>query len=932
MPRHYVRVELFYRHTESGVTKYAWLPQLEPDGTAAVYARDSISMSPGRSPQQTEPASGSGSLTFKGHTHNPRNPASPLYGLIGENTPIRILVGDKPVLTDTFTRTTVDGWGGPGALAWVLAGGTVPDDYDVNGSEGTHTLSTTSVRRTSLVDTGATDHLVRAIWDWSVDDLTGGSVIVSLCARAVDASNCYRLDVTYDTGEQVTASLVRVVAGSAFPVATWSGSINLLGVAGSDVYGELVVEGGRLYGKVWRRFGGVDEPIAYLVSGVDGTHTAGTSAGVSSFRSSANTNANLQARFHDFTVVPGTVRYAGYVKRWQPMRDKGGDTWVVAELHDALGVLEKAEPLRSALWRENLFGGPLAMWPITDGKNAAIAASALPGGTPMSITSRDFVTGVLVSLSWEPVAYNEWVEPIGTPALDTQLTFIAPIAMGSAATEWAVDFAFTATADTAASGGALVLLQNGGRRTASDPLIEWILAFTNGQWELDHRLWTGDTSVVTTVIGSGAVAYQDGRIHYARITTTRVGSDVDWEVWLDGLLLGSGTQTLDWEPLAVFQGATGTGTAGQTSMGFVTVWDTATPPFNSFNAAVVGRAGELAGNRLARLCGEEGIPFEALGTADAPMGPQLIDTLAANAAAVEAVDMGLLHGTRHQPGLTYRARVSLYNQSPVTLDAAAGGEVDDPLNPEIGDLGLANDVTVHRPGGSFARSVQDSGPLNVLPPPAGVGRYAPPDLDAHVDGDDQLQPIADWRRQKGTQGKIRYPEVTVNFDALAAAGKGVLAAAVARLRVGDRLDVANLEAAGVSQVAPGYTETVGPFDARRIAFHAEPAAIYDIGVYNDAQSRYDSGYSTTVAQITTGTSTSLSVAVAAGRVLWVTGSTGPLFPFDIDLAGARVRVTAISGATSPQTFTLSTTVVNGIAKVIPAGTPVRIWAPRRYGL
>jgi hypothetical protein len=938
--KQHVRVELFYEHTENGVTKHAWHNQADPDDAtaSAAYARDAIAISHGRGPEQGEPTPSSAALTFKGHTHNPENPASDLYGLIGLNTPIRVTTGTGPALNDTFTRSTTNGWGGTGALSWTLSGGTNPDDWDVNGSEGTITHTDANVLRYSTVDTGDTDHRVRVIFDTSATDITGAGASVWLVARFTDTSNYYAALISIATNEVMTVALYKRVAGTLTQVAAPVAVADTGGDATFDMYGELYIEGNRLYASCWRRFAG-DEPLAWMVSGEDDDLTTGTAAGVTGRRETGNTNANLQLRFHEFTAVPGTIRFCGEVADWRPRRAPGGDRWVEVEAGDPLLRLQapQADALRSALWREILFGGPVEFWPITDGADAPYAASALPGGTPLSLVSRDFLTAALVPLDWEPVTYNAWVEPIATPAANTQLTFIGAISMG-AATEWAFDFAFTATADVAASGGAIVLLQNDGKRTTSEPLIEWVLAFVNGEWELDHRIWTGPASVVTTVVGGAAVSYQDGRVHYARVTTVRDGADVDWEVWLDGISLGSGTDTLDWDPLTVFQGATGTDT-GQTSMGFAVAWDTATPPFNAFNAAVVGRSGELVGDRLARLFDEEDIAFELVGDAadTEAAGPQLIDTLASNAAACEAVDMGLLHGTRHQVGVTYRTRVSLYgpNQTAVTLDVDAGGEVAPPLEPVIGSLGVVNDVTVKRPNGSSARSVAESGPLNVNPPHLdreGVGRY-PVDPPVNPDSDDQLQGLADWRRYRGTIKAVRYPQVTVNYGALAADTKTALAAAVTRLRIGDRVDLDNAEPTGVMQIVPGYSETIGPVVAEHeVSLNGTPANVYEAGVYNAAESRYDSAYSTTAAQITTGTSTSLSVAVETGRGLWVTGSGSPQFPIDLNLLGARVRVTAISGASSPQTFTISTTVVNGINKVIPSGTPVRLWAPRRYAL
>ena len=53
--------------------------------------------------------------------------------------------------------------------------------------------------------------------------------------------------------------------------------------------------------------------------------------------------------------------------------------------------------------------------------------------------------------------------------------------------------------------------------------------------------------------------------------------------------------------------------------------------------------------------------------------------------------------------------------------------------------------------------------------------------------------------------------------------------------------------------------------------------------------------------------------VTAGN-LWITTAGFPsMFPFDINVAGERITVTAITGSSTPQTFTV-TRAVNGVSK------------------
>jgi len=66
---------------------------------------------------------------------------------------------------------------------------------------------------------------------------------------------------------------------------------------------------------------------------------------------------------------------------------------------------------------------------------------------------------------------------------------------------------------------------------------------------------------------------------------------------------------------------------------------------------------------------------------------------------------------------------------------------------------------------------------------------------------------------------------------------------------------------------------------------------------------------------------SLSVATASGP-LWTT--TADDFPFDVEVGGIRVTVTAISGGSSPQTFTVTGATVT---KALSSGSAVTVWRP-----
>lgn len=94
-------------------------------------------------------------------------------------------------------------------------------------------------------------------------------------------------------------------------------------------------------------------------------------------------------------------------------------------------------------------------------------------------------------------------------------------------------------------------------------------------------------------------------------------------------------------------------------------------------------------------------------------------------------------------------------------------------------------------------------------------------------------------------------------------------------------------------------------------------AAVDIAGYD----RLDTAASTLAADATA-TDTSLSVATTGA--LWTTDA-GDL-PMDVMIAGERVTVTAISGSSSPQTFTVQRS-RNGVVKAQQAGAAVSIAEP-----
>ncbi len=111
-----------------------------------------------------------------------------------------------PLVSDSFTRLVVDGWGSPdvGPGAYTLSGGTNPDNYDVNAGRGFHNMDSVNVRGHSFVTgTGATDQNVYVTAYLPIASTTGGSITQWLLGRVSDVNNWYSARIELNNMQQI---------------------------------------------------------------------------------------------------------------------------------------------------------------------------------------------------------------------------------------------------------------------------------------------------------------------------------------------------------------------------------------------------------------------------------------------------------------------------------------------------------------------------------------------------------------------------------------------------------------------------------------------------------------------------------------------------------------------------------------------------------
>jgi hypothetical protein len=113
-------------------------------------------------------------------------------------------------------------------------------------------------------------------------------------------------------------------------------------------------------------------------------------------------------------------------------------------------------------------------------------------------------------------------------------------------------------------------------------------------------------------------------------------------------------------------------------------------------------------------------------------------------------------------------------------------------------------------------------------------------------------------------------------------------------------------------------------------FGVAAGSIFNVGVYDNAGSRYDSS-STTLAAGATSTATSLSLTTTNYHDRWSTTS----LPYALMVAGERVTATAMTAAVySSGVWTQTATVtrsVNGVIKAQSSGAVVQLADPVYYG-
>jgi hypothetical protein len=339
-----------------------------------------------------------------------------------------------------------------------------------------------------------------------------------------------------------------------------------------------------------------------------------------------------------------------------------------------------------------------------------------------------------------------------------------------------------------------------------------------------------------------------------------------------------------------------------------------------------GYRGERALDRFHRLMGELGIGHTQVGGSESEaMGPQRADTVLSLLREIVLTDDCLIYDAKlNQPELTIRGRRDMYAlTAALTLNYPA--DVAIPFRKIIGSQAIRNRVTVKNASGGELTATQSSGPMSVLPPPAGVGEVKA-GVDVSVNNESVQLPLrASWELAKGTLPRPRYTEITV--DLLKNPG---LAAAAKLVEPGDRINVIGKEPDPIMLRCCGIVDAIEDVPWS-ITFQVDAYEPWDVGIWDDAAFRWDARTST-LAVARDAVQTSWSVTCTDIGDVWTTAAGS--FPFDWMVAGERVRVTAMTAPAGAGPYTQTATVtrsVNGVVKGQLVGAVLELADPKRWG-
>jgi len=916
-----VWAELFYNGAWNTITDDVRV------ATSAVTITRGLSS---ESSSDAEPTAGSCDLDSRDDRYAPRNPVSPLYGLIGRNTPMRFGYTAGTPWAAMAGLLGSDALETPDAAALDVAG-----DFDLRLDVSLESWAESQMLCLRYIPGSAELWALEVIdgspmFMWSPDG-TFASRISQTCTEELKAYNGQRLAlrIVLDINNGAGGYELRFYTGRTVDDTEWNLlGAPIVGAATTSVFpgtAPLEIGCGTAFNSL--PSGGVLNRLrgkVYALKLLDGTttkvnmKTSAATAGGTSFVDATGLTWTKQG---SAVLSNKHIRMSGEVPAWPPTRDLSlKDNYVSVT---PTGVTRRMDagnkPVDSALLRYIKFHSPVECWPLTDGPTS-LGAKSMVGGSDLR---QEIVIGTDTAAGWAQGKLADWIEP----CLSVKANTSGDIRGGFRRTSgtdafWSVDL-FLSGGGTPSSGQFTLFDRGAGTDADNRVFIEIIFTGNLDRLTVIRQSDGETTSSFALLANVDGVGIYNEDPHHIRLSIDPQASSSLWYLYVDGTLRGSGTITsivmksvqsvyLGWGFLTL-AGVTMT----DRSFGYLTYWDGNGPSAADIYTAYMGFQGERAGDRIERLATEAAYVASTAGESvyQQPMGIQGRKKLLQLMNEASATNFGYLLDRRDAPEVIHRGQSTLWNQPPaLTLDFSAG-LIAAPFKPVDDDKLTENDVSVQREFGSVpAREVLEDGAMSVQnPEDGGVGRYDT-SYTYSVETDNQADQVAGMRLHLGTYDGVRYARLTLN---LANPRVYALIDDILRIDCGDKIRLTNLPADhgpdAVDVLAAGYSEEAGP-NAWLVTFNCVPGEPWNAGVTNSSTyGTADTGGSI-LAEALDSTETAVDV-FTTGLARWVDSATyASDFPFDVRTGGEVMRVTACTSAVQ-DTFTRSASSSWGTANV-----------------
>jgi hypothetical protein len=884
-----LRVEAYLTVEATGVADWVDLSDRLHTDDVGIAGWDIQYGAQGSNDSIPEPASFQGDFLDADGVLNPDNVLGTYYGSIDEGTPLRAAI---MMTADDFTRTVSGGWGStPEGYAWStagLGGSVLSSDFAVAGGVGTHSVPTTvAYRRTSLAP------VLRDAEQWvkfqlPFSNTTGGPVEPANLFFRKNSTGEILLRVQVNADETITVQWKYISAGGVETnlsnVTTWATAHS-----GQAIWVYASVENAEYRVKLWAD--GSPEPFTWLLdTQYDAEETFVIEAGTFGVRTgvgAGNTNAK-----------PVVVSYDGY--RWRSCRFSGTVTSLVPQpvdpslkliltqiqAHGPLQQLLTGEaPATSTLRRsipEQLF--LQAYWPMEDGSDSTQFASGITGQRPMVVIdgTPSFASYTAIKASKPLPQMNGAVWYGEVPGyVDT----------GEVQVRW-----FMTLPATSGTDGDIIC------RFYTELVGAWfwqLLYKTGGDLVLEVR-----SDEATLVHTSGTLnSNLDGIPVRVSVELTRNGSDVDWKVVLlpvDAAIASVYASTftstgLDTVKRVFFNNNWNVVRLAGVAVGHCTVQSGITTIFDVLDETNA-YAGERTFTRLLRLGTENAYHIDVQPGRDAHlyMGPQKPESLPTLIRQCVEVGAGYLFEARGHRALSYREVTSLYARDFfIAVDFA---QIQPPWRPTYDNRDIRNRFTVSRVDGSEGTYELTTGRRSTLPRGQGGSGVYGSSLTLNARDDELLVDQAALRVALGTDTGPRYQDMVIERAAANVVADPTLNYQLLDARPGDRIEVPAESRVfmfdTVRQIIAGYREHASRF-VHRFTFSTRPSAPYD-GLKLESTTFGRIGTDTTTLDIAVNSSATSLQIVSTGE-WWDT--TGTYVPFDIEVDGERMTVTAISNPT-----------------------------------